>query len=77
MQEQSLIKNTTGKKYKKMYIIIKEIESNKGTKLPVIMLNGHAEILEFEKEAEALNFADIMNTNTDSGHKYSVKKVGS
>ena len=61
----------------KMYIIIKEIESRTGTKLPVIMLNGQAEVLEFEKEAEALNFADIMNTNTDSGHKYSVKKVGS
>jgi hypothetical protein len=60
-----------------MYIIIKEIESRTGTKLPVIMLNGQAEILEFEKEAEALSFADIMNTNTDSGHKYSVKKVGS
>lgn len=59
-----------------MYIIIKEIESTKGTKLPVIMLNGQAEILEFEKEDEALNFADIMNTNTDSGHRYSVKKVG-
>jgi hypothetical protein len=60
-----------------MYIIIKEIESIKGTKLPVIMLNSQAEILEFENESEALNLADIMNTNTDSGHKYSVKKVGS
>ena len=60
-----------------MYIIIKEIESMRGTKLPVIMLNGQAEVLEFENEALALNFAEIMNTNTDSGHKYSVKQIGS
>lgn len=60
-----------------MYIIIKEIESKTGTKLPVIMLNGQSEVLEFEKEQEALEFAEIMNTNTDSGHKYLAKRVGS
>ena len=44
--------------------------------LPVIMLDSQSEILEFETDEEALRLADLMNANTDSGHKYIVKKIG-
>lgn len=44
--------------------------------LPVIMLDSQSEILEFETEEEAINLTELMNANTDSGHKYSVKKIG-
>jgi len=59
-----------------MWLIIKEYKNNNGLVLPVLMLNGLGEVLEFKTELEALEFANIMQTNTDSGWNYSVKKVG-
>jgi hypothetical protein len=59
-----------------MWLIIKEYKNNNGVVLPVLMLNGLGEVLEFKTELEALEFANIMQTNTDSGWNYSVKKVG-
>jgi hypothetical protein len=59
-----------------MWLIIKEYKNNNGVVLPVLMLNGLGEVLEFKTELEALEFANIMQTNTDSGWVYSVKKVG-
>jgi hypothetical protein len=59
------------------YVIIKTIRDEvKQVDLPVIMLDSQSEILEFETEEEAVNLAELMNANTDSGHKYSVKKIG-
>jgi hypothetical protein len=59
------------------YVIIKTIRDTvKQVDLPVIMLDSQSEILEFETEEEAVNLAELMNANTDSGHKYSVKKIG-
>ena len=60
------------------YVIIKTIRRDtvKQVDLPVIMLDSQSEILEFETEEEAVNLAELMNANTDSGHKYSVKKIG-
>jgi hypothetical protein len=59
------------------YVIIKTIRDEvKQVDLPVIMLDSQSEILEFETEEEAGNLAELMNANTDSGHKYSVKKIG-
>jgi hypothetical protein len=59
------------------YVIIKTIRDEvKQVDLPVIMLDSQSEILEFETEEEAVNLAEVMNANTDSGHKYSVKKIG-
>jgi hypothetical protein len=58
-------------------VIIKTIRDEvKQVDLPVIMLDSQSEILEFETEEEAVNLAELMNANTDSGHKYSVKKIG-
>ena len=59
-----------------MWLIIKEYKNRNGVVLPVLMLNGLGEVLEFKTELEALEFANIMQTNTDSGWVYSVKKVG-
>ena len=59
-----------------MWLIIKEYKNHHGVVLPVLMLNGLGEVLEFKTELEALEFANIMQTNTDSGWVYSVKKVG-
>jgi hypothetical protein len=59
------------------YVIIKTIRDViKQVDLPVIMLDSQSEILEFESDEEALRLADLMNANTDSGHKYTVKKIG-
>jgi hypothetical protein len=59
------------------YVMIKTIRDVvKQVDLPVIMLNSQSEILEFDTEEEALELADLMNANTDSGHKYSIKKIG-
>jgi hypothetical protein len=59
------------------YVIIKTIRDVvKQVDLPVIMLDSQSEILEFETEEEAINLTELMNANTDSGHKYSVKKIG-
>lgn len=59
------------------YVVIKTIRDVvKQIDLPVIMLNSQSEILEFDTEEEALELADLMNANTDSGHKYSIKKIG-
>jgi hypothetical protein len=59
-----------------MYVIVKHIENKKtGKRLPVILIDSQAEILEFELQKEADNLCEILNTNTDSGHFYSVKEV--
>lgn len=59
------------------YVIIKMVKNEvKQTELPVIMLNSQSEVLEFDEEHKALEFAELMNTNTDSGHNYKIKKIG-
>jgi len=59
-----------------MWLIIKHITNSEGKTLPVIMLNGIGEVLEFETEQEARDFASILQINTDSGWKYVVTKIG-
>ena len=59
-----------------MYVIIKNMKNKKtGKTLPVILLDSQSEVLEFEKEIEANKLCEILNNNTDSGHKYKVKKI--
>jgi hypothetical protein len=60
-----------------MYIIIKYVKNEKGIEIPVIMVDSHSEIWEFNSIEEADKIANIMNINSDSGHKYMVKKIGS
>ena len=58
------------------YIIIKEVKNVHGKVLPVVLLDSHSEILEFEENEKADEMAGVLNQNTDSGHTYRVKKVG-
>ncbi len=58
-----------------MYIIIKHVKTHNNRKLPVILLDTQEEVWEFESKDGAQEMVDIFNTNSDSGHKYEVKKV--
>jgi len=41
----------------------------------VIILDNYEEILEFETDVEAEALRIILERNSDSGHKYLVKKI--
>jgi hypothetical protein len=58
-----------------MYVIIKYVKTNDDRVLPVIMLDAQCEVWEFDNKDKAQDMVNILNTNTDSGHKYEVKKV--
>lgn len=59
-----------------MYVIVKHVRNERtGKTLPVIMIDSQAEILEFEEKKEAEKLCDILNSNTDSGHLYTIKEV--
>lgn len=59
-----------------MWIIIKKIELNqKGVKVPVIIIDTHGEVLEFEDLAEAEKMRQLFQSNTDSSHEYILKEI--
>jgi hypothetical protein len=58
-----------------MYVIVKHIKKDDNKRLPVILLNTQSEIWEFDTLSEAELMKDIFQTNSDSNHKYEVKKV--
>ena len=58
-----------------MYVIIKHVKIGETMKLPVIMLDSQCEVLEFDNKDKAQEMVNILNTNSDSGHKYELKKV--
>jgi len=59
-----------------MYVIIKHVKMGDDKKrIPVILLNTDTEIWEFDSIEEATKMKDIFETNSDSGHKYEVKKI--
>jgi archaellum biogenesis ATPase FlaH len=58
-----------------MYVILKFIKNNKGVEMPVIIIDTHNEVLEFDTFEEADKMRDIMEKNSDSGYKYEVKKI--
>jgi len=58
------------------YLIIKEIKSDNGKVLPVVLLDSQADVMEFDNREEADKMAAILNVNSDSGHTYRVKKIG-
>jgi hypothetical protein len=58
-----------------MYVIIKHVKTQNNRLLPVIMLDTQSEVWEFDNKDKAQEMVNILNTNTDSGHKYEVKKV--
>ena len=58
-----------------MYVIVKNVKTQVNRKLPVIMLDTQGEVWEFDNKDKAQEMVNILNANTDSGHKYEVKKV--
>jgi hypothetical protein len=58
-----------------MYVIVKHVKTQVNRKLPVIMLDTQGEVWEFDSKDNAQEMVNILNANTDSGHKYEVKKV--
>ena len=58
-----------------MYVIIKHVKTQDDRTLPVIMLDTQSEVWEFDNRDKAQEMVNILNTNTDSGHKYEVIKV--
>jgi hypothetical protein len=57
------------------YCIVKMVKSVNGVELPVILLDSHDEVWEFDDEEIAEGMALILEKNSDSGHTYFVKKV--
>lgn len=57
-----------------MWVILKMVTHHTGVQLPVILVDSHSEIISFETEEEALKLKEIFEVNSDSGHKYTVKK---
>jgi hypothetical protein len=58
-----------------MFVIIKHIKNLQGVEMPVIILNIHDEIFEFETYEEAEITKELFVKNSDSGHRYTVKKL--
>ena len=58
-----------------IFVIIKNVSLPNNRILPGIMLDTQGEVWEFDNKDKAQDMVNIFNTNTDSGHKYEVKKV--
>ena len=58
-----------------MFVIIKHIKTENKKRVPVILLNSDSEIWEFDTENEAEEMREVFELNSDSGHKYEVKKI--
>jgi hypothetical protein len=58
-----------------MYVIVKHIKTENKKRVPVILLNSESEILEFDTLESAEKMKEIFELNSDSGHKYEVKKI--
>lgn len=58
-----------------MFAIVKFVKNEKGKEMPVIILDTQEEVLEFETYEEAEKLRDFLETNSDSGHRYEVKKI--
>jgi len=59
-----------------MYVFLKFVkQQTSDVKLPVIILDNHGEVMEFETEEQAEEMRSLFELNSDSGHKYQVKKI--
>lgn len=58
-----------------MYVIVKFIKNSMGVEMPVIIIDTHSEVLEFDTIEEAERLRRLMETNSDSGYRYEVKKI--
>ena len=57
-----------------MWVVVKMIKNHSGIELPVILVDSHSEIMSFDSEEEALKMKEVFEVNSDSGHKYLIKK---
>lgn len=60
---------------KESYIIIKKVENSRGVTVPIIMLNGLSEVMEFDNYEEANKMAQLFEVNSDSGWKYTIRRI--
>jgi hypothetical protein len=60
-----------------MYIIIKHIKNTNGIEIPVVLIDSHEEVWFFETLEESEKFRALFEKNSDSGHRYEVKKTPS
>ena len=51
-------------------------DTKREKELPVILLDGENEILEFDNKEDAEEMRLRFEINSDSGHKYKIKKIG-
>jgi hypothetical protein len=59
------------------YVIIKMVKNSvRSAELPVIILDGEGEVLEFDTIEQAEDMRARFEINSDSGHKYRIKKIG-
>lgn len=58
-----------------MYLIVKYCKNVHGVEMPVLILDVHDEVLEFENEQDAIMTKELFEKNSDSGHRYIVKKI--
>ena len=56
------------------YCIIKKM-TIAGKELNIIMLDGGSQVLEFDDKTEALELAELLEINSDSGWQYTVKDI--
>lgn len=57
------------------FIIIKEVINEYGVVVPVILLDGSDEVLEFTNEDNAHATARLFEYNSECGWKYKVKRI--
>lgn len=59
------------------YCIVKIMNNREGGK-PIhhIIIDSTAEVMEFSKEEKAEQYRSLLEANSDSGHRYVVKKIG-
>ena len=63
-----------------MYVIVKQVnigKDNDGTDIvrPVILIDSHSEIMEFDNLRDAMEFKSIFEKNSTHGSVYEVKEV--
>lgn len=62
--------------YGVMYIIVKMIKQmTTNVELPVVLLDGQDDVMEFETQEEAEKMRSLFEKNSDSGHKYIIKEI--
>lgn len=56
------------------YVITRPSDIN--GKLPVLIVDDHGEIMEFDKESDAEYVVKVLKSNDSYDREYSIKKIG-